>query len=161
MALRTQVHVSVKGDKALMRKLKKLEDSMQRSAMSQAVKMGAEVIRRYIQAEIKAQGLVDTGNLYDSVTVKRSKSKSKALGIAIYDVFTDTEYDWVHEYGATIEPTKAKRLVFEIDGRLIFAKSVTIPARPYFRPGVDAGRSEARQVMSDAFYVIVMKAAKS
>jgi hypothetical protein len=36
----------------------------------------------------------------------------------------------VHEYGATIVPRDPKRfLVFEVDGKKIFAKRVTIPAR--------------------------------
>lgn len=37
----------------------------------------------------------------------------------------------IHQYGGTIVPKKAKRLVFRIGNRQVFAKKVTIPARPF------------------------------
>ena len=40
-------------------------------------------------------------------------------------------YAAVHQLGATIRPKSAKRLVFRIGNQTIFAKEVTIPARPY------------------------------
>jgi phage virion morphogenesis protein len=42
-------------------------------------------------------------------------------------------YAAVHQFGATIVPKNAKALSFQLglDGRRVFAKSVTIPARPY------------------------------
>ena len=52
-------------------------------------------------------------------------------------------YALAHEYGVTIYPKKAKALRFEIDGEVIFAKSVTIPARPYVRPSVRQGQNKA------------------
>ena len=53
-------------------------------------------------------------------------------------------YSLVHEFGATIYPKKAKALRFVIDGKVIFARSVTIPARPYMRP---ASKSSKRDVV--------------
>lgn len=41
------------------------------------------------------------------------------------------EYAHVHQYGATIKPTDKARLVFSMGGATIFAKQVTIPARPF------------------------------
>lgn len=43
----------------------------------------------------------------------------------------------VHQFGATIEPVHAKLLAFMAGGRVIFAKKVVIPARPFMpiRPG--------------------------
>lgn len=40
-------------------------------------------------------------------------------------------YAAIHQFGGTITPKKAKRLVFRIGNRTIFARKVTIPARPY------------------------------
>jgi phage gpG-like protein len=37
----------------------------------------------------------------------------------------------VHQFGAEIKPKKAKFLAFRIGGRLVLAKQVTIPARPF------------------------------
>ena len=45
-------------------------------------------------------------------------------------------YAHVHEFGRTIVPRKAKALRFVIDGEVIFARSVRIPARPYIRPSI-------------------------
>lgn len=42
----------------------------------------------------------------------------------------------VHQFGAVITPKNAKRLSFELGGKRVFAKRVTIPARPYL--GVSA-----------------------
>ncbi len=41
-------------------------------------------------------------------------------------------YAAIHEYGGTIEPRNGEFLVFQgADGRLVFARSVEIPERPY------------------------------
>lgn len=44
---------------------------------------------------------------------------------------TNKIYGAVHQLGATIRPRTADALVFRMGGRLIHAKKVTIPARPY------------------------------
>lgn len=50
----------------------------------------------------------------------------------------DVRYALIQELGGVVVPLVAKALAFEIDGQLVFAKSVTIPARPYLRPAADA-----------------------
>jgi phage gpG-like protein len=57
------------------------------------------------------------------------------------------KYAPVHEYGATITPKNAKMLVFEIGGQKVFAKKVTIPARPFLHPSVDAKRQEVTETI--------------
>jgi phage gpG-like protein len=52
-------------------------------------------------------------------------------------IFNNMVYAAIHEFGGTIYPRKGKYLVFEIDGQVIFAKSVKIPARPYLRPAIN------------------------
>lgn len=72
----------------------------------------------------KGQPLRDTGRLQRSIT-----SKPDATGVTIG---TNVKYAKVHQFGATIVPVKAKRLVFPgPGGKLIFAKKVVVPARPY------------------------------
>lgn len=72
----------------------------------------------------KGSPLVDTARLNRSIT-----SSADSAGVT---VGTNVQYARVHQYGATIVPVKAKRLVFPgPGGRMIFAKRVTIPARPY------------------------------
>jgi phage gpG-like protein len=45
-------------------------------------------------------------------------------------------YAALHQFGGTILPKKAKRLVFTLKGKTVFATRVTMPARPYL--GVSA-----------------------
>lgn len=51
----------------------------------------------------------------------------------------DVKYALIHELGGTITAKTAKALAIPLpDGGVAFAKSVTIPARPYLRPSADA-----------------------
>lgn len=58
-------------------------------------------------------------------------------------------YAGVHQFGATIKPVRAKALAFRMGGgggkggRIVKAKSVTIPARPY----LGFGPEDQREVM--------------
>jgi phage gpG-like protein len=73
----------------------------------------------------KGQPLRDTGLLQRSIT-----AKADASGVTVGT--NQMPRARVHQFGATIEPKKAKRLVFPgPGGKLIFAKKVTIPARPF------------------------------
>lgn len=72
----------------------------------------------------KGQPLRDTGRLNRSIV-----SKVDASGVT---VGTNLIYAPVHQFGATIVPKNKPRLVFPgPNGSLIFAKKVTIPARPF------------------------------
>lgn len=72
----------------------------------------------------KGQPLRDTGRLQRSIS-----SRPDGQGVT---VGTNVRYAPVHQFGAEIVPVKAKRLVFPgPNGRLIFAKKVKIPARPF------------------------------
>lgn len=77
------------------------------------------------------QPLRDTGRLQSSI-----RSQADRDGVTIG---TNLIYARVHQFGATIVPRQAKMLAFEIGGRTVFAKSVTIPARPYM-PLTPAGQ---------------------
>jgi phage gpG-like protein len=73
----------------------------------------------------KGQPLRDTGRLNRSIVSNPDKD-----GVTIG---TNVQFAAVHQYGATIHPKKqGGRLVFPgPGGRMIFAKKVTIPARPF------------------------------
>ena len=58
------------------------------------------------------------------------------------------EYAHVHQDGAVITPATAQALAFKIGGRTAFAKSVTIPARPFV--GLSAqNRVEIDELVTD------------
>jgi phage virion morphogenesis protein len=65
-------------------------------------------------------------------------------------VVVGTNAPWanVHQRGATIRPKKGKRLAFSLGRISVFARSVTIPARPFL--GVSAeDRDEIRAILRD------------
>lgn len=50
----------------------------------------------------------------------------------------DVKYALIHELGGVVTAKTAKALAIPLpDGGVAFAKSVTIPARPYLRPSAD------------------------
>jgi len=77
------------------------------------------------------QPLRDTGRLMRSFV-----SEPDATGVTVGTkarTKSGAPYAAVHQFGATIFPKKGRFLVFPgPDGGLIFAKRVTIPARPFF-----------------------------
>jgi phage gpG-like protein len=68
------------------------------------------------------QALRQTGRMQNSFTVA-------VTGDSQFVVGTNAQYAATHQYGATIVPKRAKRLVFAVRGRLVFARKVIIPQR--------------------------------
>lgn len=98
----------------------------------------------------QGQPLRDTGRLQRSIT-----AQPDAQGVT---VGTNLLYAPVHQFGATIAPKKAKRLVFPgPGGKLIFAKKVTIPARPF----MPLRRGGSAVVLPPAWSVIAVNALKA
>lgn len=152
----TKVQVTVRNSAALKAQLKRMSKAAKSEAVDISVRAGAELIKRSIQDKIREQGLVDSGALLKSVLI--SRGTSRATRVISYEVTTEVvgDYDWVHEFGATIEPRNAPFLVFEIDGYLVFTKRVVIPARPFFRPGMDEARYEAHAAIRETFLELVI-----
>mgnify|MGYP000005465406 FL=1 len=73
------------------------------------------------------QTLVDTARLRNSFD-KRVSDRTVSAG-------TNVIYARIHQFGGTIKPKRAKVLAFNIGGEAIFAKQVTIPARPFLGIG--------------------------
>lgn len=69
------------------------------------------------------QPLIDTSRLRSSITSR--------VGNGFVEVGTNLKYARTHQFGATIKPKTAPRLVFKVGNRLVFAKQVTISARPF------------------------------
>ena len=71
--------------------------------------------------------LVDSSRLVQSISRQRSGNTVQ--------VGTNVIYGAIHQFGGEIKPKKAKVLHFQIDGNSIFARKVTIPARPFLGIG--------------------------
>lgn len=63
-------------------------------------------------------------SLWRSLKVQEVSATSVKFG-------SDRPYAAIHQFGGTITPKTGKFLVFNIGGRKVFAKKVTMPARPY------------------------------
>jgi phage virion morphogenesis protein len=83
------------------------------------------------------------GGLQGSITFRAARGQ--------VEVGTNKVYGAVHQFGATIKPKNAKALVFRLGagGKMVRAKSVTIPARPYLGFGA-ADRGGVEDVVAGA-----------
>lgn len=63
------------------------------------------------------------GRLKSSINPQASASQ--------VEIGTNVKYAAVHQFGKTIKPKKAKALRFQVGGRWMSKKQVTIPARPF------------------------------
>jgi len=114
--------------------LRRLDDATAGQAMGRALMAGGLIIVNAGKENIQAQGLVLTSTLMRSVDQELTEvSRDRAVD----EIGTNLPYAAIHEFGGTIVPVNAQFLRFEIDGVVIFTKSVEIPARPYLRPAFD------------------------
>ncbi len=86
-----------------------------------AIKRGAGILR--------VSGM--SGGLMGLVTV----ATDEAAGTV--EVGTNKIYGAIHQFGGVIKPKRGKALAFRLGGRLVLAKKVTIPARPYLGISAD------------------------
>ena len=84
------------------------------------------------------RGRGGAGGLMPSVTYKADAMSVRVGSAKIYA--------GVHQFGATILPKKGKSLVFHLGKRVVFAKRVTIPARPYLGIG-PADRAAVHEIV--------------
>jgi len=84
--------------------------------------------------------LYASGALHDSIDYKS--------GLGQVTVGSPLIYAAIHHFGGIIKPKNAKALAFSSGGKQYFAKSVTIPARPYLGISPDNAR-EIEDVVGD------------
>jgi phage gpG-like protein len=72
-----------------------------------------------------ASNLIRKGVLLSSIRIVSADKSGVTVG-------SDRKYAAIHQLGGVIKAKPGKRLVFRIGGKTHFAKSVRIPARPYF-----------------------------
>ena len=80
--------------------------------------------------------LVRSGHLARSITAGWTMGSSVRWGSRLV-------YARIHQFGGRIRATNAKALRFEAGGEAVFARSVTIPARPYLGWGAEEARQAA------------------
>lgn len=96
--------------------------------MARALFHGGLELERAVKLAIRKQHLILTGNYRTSIATEQRHDEVW--------IYTAVIYAAVHEFGATIKARNAPFLVFEYQGHLVRVKSVTIKARPHWRPAM-------------------------
>jgi len=123
------LQLEIRGTKEVIDNLGKSPQAV-RFAMA---KVGA-LLERAVKIKLSGEVLkVRTGRLRSSIT-----HEVRDVGGAVELVVgTNVVYARIHEFGGVILPKRARFLVFEVGGKKVFARKVTIPRRPYFEPALD------------------------
>ena len=103
--------------------------------MANALHAGALVGVSAARDNVKGQGLWNTGDFARRIDVQSATPRKAVYG-------TDHPGAKLQEFGGTVVPKKAKVLHFFVDGEEVFARKVTVPARPYMRPSADQNQAE-------------------
>jgi len=141
----TTINIKLTGVDDLIAKLNQIDKGFRCEAGRKMVGAGAFIINGETQVNINETfSSNNVAGLKDSVKTIISTDKPEAR-VEIQKI-----YARIQEFGGTIEPVKAKALHWEQDGKDIFAKSVTLPPRPYFRPAIENNEDKIVKAMSDA-----------
>lgn len=137
----------IEGGADLSRKLKALGADLS-DALELAVGAGGHVIRDAASRRAPKK----TGTLARSITVHTTSTPRSAEA----EIGTNLEYARIQELGGTVRPVHARLLHWVDDsGDDIFARSVTIPARPYLRPAFDENQAAAAAAIGRVLRAVV------
>lgn len=134
----------IKGLDKFLGDLSRLSAAARQDTVMSALEAGGYVIMAYAQEYARNKlNKHPLGFLTNSIGVRR---EGKTIQVGVFGVI----YAKIHEFGGVITPKTKKRLAFQIDGKWVFARKVTIPARPYLRPAVDNHLAEIKDAIIDA-----------
>lgn len=143
----TTVKLELEGADVLAKKLKTLSSAVSSSIAKDAVDEGGAVIQ--FHAQLNARDVFSDrqrGQLRNSIRVE-----SHTIGNgAEAEIGPHVIYGRIQELGGTIRPVHKRVLHWTdpVTGEDIFAKQVTLPARPYLRPAVEENISKISDAMS-------------
>jgi HK97 gp10 family phage protein len=104
----------------LERGLRELPPELAKNILWNAAMQGAEVVRLEMQQQIKARGLIDTGELLEAPVKRREKTETPMIAAWRVGPHEDSFYGWFLEHG-----------------------TVKMAARPFALPALEASREEA------------------
>ncbi len=90
--------------------------------------------------------LYNTGRLHDSIDYRADLNSVQVGSPLIYAA--------IHHFGGVIKPKNGKALAFNVGGDAVFAKQVTIPARPYLGVSID-NANEIESVIAEFMQSVV------
>lgn len=105
-----------------------------RQAIARALPVAAQIVR----GKAIGNAPYKTGTLRRSIITDVNPNRAK--------IGTNLDYARIQEFGGTIRPKKKKMLAFKIGGKWVFAKKVTLPARPYLVPALFSSEEQIKRV---------------
>lgn len=135
----------LEGGEVLARLLKDFPHKIQETVLDSTVSAGANVIKKEARKNIKQNGSIKTGNLYNSPKTQKVKSRH-----GMYRVFTDRGAPHAHlvEFGTAPRKLKEPHYV-QIKGNWVWVEHTgSMPAKPFFRPAIDEHKPETLRAMA-------------
>jgi len=137
------------GAKELEGLLKEFPERIQRTVVDAATSAGAKLFKKEIKRNIKTRGLIDTGNLHDSIMTE------KVRGVhGVYRIFASTQkgkkgyHAHLVEFGTATRKFKRPHFVNLRTGPIWTEHSGRMLARPFFRPALDEHKTDAMKKMA-------------
>ncbi len=112
-----------------------------RESLEQALEYGLAASR---SAMGRSGPQIRSGRLAASLAARIEGAGDSLVG----GLLADTPYAAAQEYGATIQAKKSNYLKFQVEGRWVQKRSVTLPARPYLRPGLDEAARRLPEILA-------------
>lgn len=127
------ITMSLKGDKELIKTLRKLPDAVRRDVLVEALEAAAEPIADAARRKVD----VDRGKLRASIKVRRSRARRAGPRVAVTTSRERAWYAGETYYGAFIE------FGHFVGSRALGSRRRFVPARPFMRPAYDENRFAA------------------
>lgn len=130
--------------------------------LEEAAKAGGFVVQREAKLNVNrifSKFATGASGLQGSIIVKVAEKKPQYVEV---DIGPTKIYGRIQELGGTIRPLFAKALSW-IDRdtqERRFAKSVTLPARPYLRPAMDEHKNDVFGAITEMLKAAIVKAIK-
>lgn len=139
-------------DKDLKKRLSKVSAAVRSEAVEKGLRAGQNTAIAWIKIYMDKVLNRQTGNMINSV--QEDEISISNVGWVTFGPHVIQAR--IHELGGVIKPIKGPYLVFKgSDGKLVFTKSVTIPARPYMRPAMDERSEDILKSMGDTIGSII------
>ena len=148
--MRVSVDVDIVKQNKFIKILSLLPGKIIGDAIEAGVKRGAEKVQERARANVGRKFTKHpTGKLRESIRVEMEGAGRNAKA----KVGSDLIYSRIHEYGGIIRPKNAKMLAWRgEDGKMIFAKQVNMPARPYLEPALKMNPFDVLKFIGGAVY---------
>ncbi len=129
-----QMKAEINGWKEISKLLDNFPDRIQRDVVNSVAAAGANVVKKEAKKNIKANGSIETGRLYNSIRTKKKKGLH-----GVYQIYSDRTAGHSHlvEFGTGPRKLSKPKKVKIGNNWVEITHTGTMPAKPFFRPALD------------------------